>query len=307
MTTRRGFTLIELLVVIAIITVLSGLLMPMVAMARKRAASSNTLALLRKVETGLELFKGELDTYPWQAHDPALTFPEVDNRLAWVLAHDLDATEHADLNADLATARAAYAPGGAHALDKGDVDPRIGRGGGEVREIYAQMVNRMAIERATLAVLAGNLAVGGIHKDRSVPVVPNPASRGYAFDFLSVDLNPGDVRGETIVDLWGRPLVYNCPVVQGVRGFYPPGTINKGWGSVSENEPPIDPGFYGMETEGRTATRSKGTDQRTHAARGFEHRFELWSAGEDGLIEPYRADPENRDNLAPTDYQSGLL
>jgi prepilin-type N-terminal cleavage/methylation domain-containing protein len=116
MTRSRGFTMIELLVVISIMSILSGLLMPMVVLARKRAAESNTLALLRKVETGLELFKGELDTYPFQAHSVFAAFPEADNHLAWVLAHDLDQDEHQALNLDLSAARAAYTPGGAHAV-----------------------------------------------------------------------------------------------------------------------------------------------------------------------------------------------
>lgn len=312
---RSGFTLIELLAVAAIIVLLSGLLLPLVGQARRQAAKTNTMSLMRKVETGLELFKGEVEAYPYQAHDPNENFPEAANRLAWVLGHKLNETERADLNADLVAVRLAYAPGGAHRIEHaykdnhpvwpiaGDVDPKAGGGGISFDYvIHSVLASRAACERANLAILAGNVTVKGVRPKLGVQLLPLPRSQGMAFDFLSYDLNPSDVVGDALVDFWGRPLVYNCPVVQGVLPFY----ANESHLGGHQSEAPVDPHYYGMATTGRDVTTSRASDQRTTAAAPYIHRYELWSIGPDGMIDPQRDASVNRDNVSPTDYWQGL-
>lgn len=298
-----GFSLIELLVVISILSILSGMLMPVVVLARKRAASTNTLALMRKVETGLELFKGELGTYPYQVHDPSAIFPEAGNRLAWVLAHDLTQDERNALDADLAVVREAYRQGGDHYIVETELDPRVREG---LRSndfmIHSTLASRGARERGILAIVAGNVAVNGVGADSTIQLVPSPASRGMAYDYLSLDLNPSDIRGDALVDAWGQPLIYNCPVIQGLLPVFP----NTSHMNGNQNETPIDPRYYGFHTIGREVTTSLASDQRTTAAAAYVDTFELWSIGPDGLVAPERGHPTNRDNLSPTRYWKDL-
>ena len=255
---HRAFTLIELLVVIAIIVVLSGMLLPVVTLAQRRAHQTNTEVVLRQTEGALELFRGELDTYPYQAHDPLATFPEAPNRLAWVLGHDLTDDERSALDQDLAAARAAYAPGGAHAVQASDIDPEWCTNGNaydrkRYREIGAGVVGRMATERASLAVIAGNAGVGGIRGRSGQPVLGGATSAGFARDYLLDELDRSRVAGDALLDTYGRPLVYICPVVQGMRPVHVPECMNNDrWRSSPQL--PIDPGYYGLDTTGRAVT-----------------------------------------------------
>ena len=299
MKNRGGFSLIELLVVITILVLLAGMLMPVVSMARTRAAKTNTMALMYKVETGLELFKGEVDVYPYQKHSTETPFPESENRLAWILAHQLEPDERTALNEDLSAVRSAYGPDGLHRVAAEHIDPAISN---NFKEAHTMMVSRSATERAGLAVIAGNAGVMGILPNQDSPIIGAPVSSGYAFDFLSSDLRKGDVDGDAIVDFYGRPLIYNCPVEQGVMGFELNTThINNGWGSGA-----VNPEYYGLHTKGRTATDSMVSDQRSTAAPAYVDSFELWSAGPDGLIEGRRDRSVNKDNISVTDYWKSL-
>ncbi|HUU85227.1 MAG TPA: prepilin-type N-terminal cleavage/methylation domain-containing protein [Phycisphaerae bacterium] len=56
---RTGFTLVELLTVIAIISLLIGILLPSLSSARDQAKNVKTQAIIRTLETGLEMFKNE--------------------------------------------------------------------------------------------------------------------------------------------------------------------------------------------------------------------------------------------------------
>ena len=297
----RGFTLIELLMVILILVTLCSIMLPTISIARKHSAKTNTMSLMRKVETGLELFKGEMDTYPWQPHADDQPFPEADNRLHWLLAHDLTQVERDDLDADLTVVEEAYMRGGAHFVADADVDPRVDDNDW-ARQQHAMLASRAAAERAALAIIAGNTSVTGIGADRDTRVVPNPFSRGYAFDFLSLDLSADDVRGDALIDMWGQPLVYNCPVVQGVKPFWG-NTSHKSGGQVKTA---MDPAFYGMESSGRALATDMASDQRTTAAAPHRFTFELWSSGPDQSLGAERNHPANRDNVSPTDYWSDL-
>lgn len=308
---RRAFTLIELLVVLSIIAVLSGMLMPIVSIARKQANASNTKALLRKVENALELFRGEMDTYPYQLHDVGDPFPAATNRLAWTLGHDLTGIERSDLNADLLAARLTYAIGGAHAFTGAQVDPvyyASQAGDPElpvIKDMAAGMVNRMATERATLAIIAGNTQIKGLRSKSGVNVLPTPASNGFAQNYLAFDLNAKNIRDDAIIDIYGQELVYICPVTKGMRSIHvAEPRIKDQWRSVPSS--PIDILYYGLGTSGRSPTTSMASDLRTTAAAAFINGFELWSPGPDRRIAPMRNDASNRDNISARDYQRGL-
>ncbi len=72
---RRAFTLIELLIVMAIISVLAGLLVPAVAMARKAARRTECASNLRQIAYGFESYlQDNHSVYP-AADDPVSTSP----------------------------------------------------------------------------------------------------------------------------------------------------------------------------------------------------------------------------------------
>jgi prepilin-type N-terminal cleavage/methylation domain-containing protein len=195
--TLRGFTLIEVLVAISVLAILAGLGMPMVGLAKRTAARKNTESLLAKVETGLRLFKVDMHVYPFQDHPAsAATFPAADNRLGWALAHDLTVAERADLDDDLAKARNAYGPGGAHALALTDIDPALGSNVAE-KSMHAGTINRLATERATLAILSGHTSVTGLRNRPSNPVITGAKSSGYASDYIGSDLAREQLQGES--------------------------------------------------------------------------------------------------------------
>ena len=304
---RVGFTLIELLVVMAILIILSGMIMPVVSLARQRSAITNTESLMRKVETGLELFHGEMDTYPYQKHETTESFPEADNRLVWFLATTMTKDDRDNLDADLSAIRDAYMEGNAHYVSEADVDPQVSNQANSAfhRYTHAAHVNRVATERASIAIVAGNSKVPGILAKRSAPILSDPKSKGLAIDFISVDLNKRDIRGETLVDFWGNPLIYNCPAITGIRPFYS-GQAHAGRRGDEQENTPVNPLYYGMGPVGRTATDTLAGDQRTTAAEKYVYRYELWSAGPDGQVDAERTAGVNRDNRSPTDYWRGL-
>lgn len=62
---RRAFTLIELLVVIAIITVLTAILLPVLAAARRSAQRTACISNLRQIGSGINLYLADYDeVYP---------------------------------------------------------------------------------------------------------------------------------------------------------------------------------------------------------------------------------------------------
>src|SRR4051812_26975940 len=83
-----GFTVIELLMVITIISILTGMLMTIMGMARRQGRIANTKATLIKVDQAIRLFRTEMRVYPWQVD---LGVPPAEpaawtNNLAWRLA-----------------------------------------------------------------------------------------------------------------------------------------------------------------------------------------------------------------------------
>ena len=342
---NQGFTMIELLVVIGIIVILAGLLLPVMTIAGDRAAQNNALALVRKVETGLDQFKAEMGTYPFRQYDDSSdSFGTIDNDLAWRLGSNMTEAEHTALQGDLAKVRRVYSEViesrdmndntmndlwlamefvNPHAVQFNEVDPRIEETVREqsynsgpmlteeinmAKNLHMGVANRMAAERASLAILAGNVEVKGILDRENVRVVADASSRGIALDYLSNELRNEEIRGEAIIDPWGRPLLFNCPVTQGLRDSYPPSSIIMQGGNrtAADQAPPASAEYYGLETIGRTAATDLSYDQRVSAAPTYRERYEVWSAGPDGLIHPQRDHVWNRDNIAATDYDAEL-
>lgn len=69
---RGGFTLVELLVVIAIIGLLATLAVVSLQSARERARDTERISTIRNVQSGLELYYADNQTYPKLASDVQL-------------------------------------------------------------------------------------------------------------------------------------------------------------------------------------------------------------------------------------------
>lgn len=61
---KAAFTLVELLAVVGIISLLIGILVPAVATARYQAKAASTRSKLSSINTGCEMFHGEMGKYP---------------------------------------------------------------------------------------------------------------------------------------------------------------------------------------------------------------------------------------------------
>lgn len=89
---RCGFTLIELLAIIGIVTLLSGLLVPVLHEARRRALRTECLSNLKKIGLGIELYAGDhAGTLPGAARAGACASYDVtsENELAWFVADEM--------------------------------------------------------------------------------------------------------------------------------------------------------------------------------------------------------------------------
>lgn len=143
--------------------------------------------------------------------------------------------------------------------------------------------------------------------DSRGPVLTTATARtkGWRGDYLASALRTtGDGRldvdasGTTILDAWGRPLIYVCTVRPGVRGFMHGLTTNIFSGAREDR--------YNMGPQGREITELLDSDIRTTAGEAYIYEFELWSAGPDGQFSASRDNPVNHDNVALLPYTKGL-
>jgi type II secretory pathway pseudopilin PulG len=350
---REGFTLIELLVVISIIMVLVGMVSSLIATSRNSAQRNATKAIMGKVDVALRQFKNECGAYPWQpsANNPDDTSGVAwSNRLAWNLGTDLPRADLLKLLADQDAAAAQYnydcTPVGPLTAGKTTVENVAALSGVAYRMAWIQpsihgaisaslqlnvaiFLNRMAQERARLAITAGNTGLVGpvirtldwtVAVDRrSVPVLTTSSSNGWAADYLGGEVEAKYRRDGQILDVWKRPLVYICQALPGVRMT----TFQVLGGGTG----PFNSAYYGLGAVGRAALARRddggitvptdstyfpdagnllGSDARYYCAPGYASEFELHSAGRDGRFGWFRNAVENRDNILGGDYQRGL-
>jgi type II secretory pathway pseudopilin PulG len=314
---RNAFTLIELLTVVAIIIVLMAMLMPMIGVARRSAAITSTRALIKRVTTALEAFRSDVGTYPYQDHAPNDPFPQP-NRLAFHLAHDLTPSELADLRGDAATASGRFDPSstyGTMVLQRTQIDPLNAGAEDATQSGIAATVNRMAATRARVAIYAGATAVTGFkawggYDHSAEPLVPSPASHGFARDYLADEVSPKEIRGDAIIDRWGQPLIYVCPVLPGLRPCAASDSMGRSvedgkyWMPIAASF--IDGATYGLGARGRGVATGMASDIRSTAARPYALKPELWSSGPDRRCAAERDDASNNDNVSIEPYTRGL-
>jgi prepilin-type N-terminal cleavage/methylation domain-containing protein len=214
-------------------------------------------------------------------------------------------------------------------------------------------LNRIAQERFSLAMYAGAVRITGpalrtvvgptgIAYAGSNPnaaaraaarVVSTPASAdrpGWSDNYLAGEVQPSQVSGEQILDMWGHPLVFVCQTLPGCK---PAQAQLYGSDRVQRY---VDPGSYGLTAVGRTSlaafdayrqaalaadtttdpdtgqeylpdpTQPLSSDIRRYAIPSMVMEYELWSAGQDGRFAWRRDDAANRDNLAPRDFLQGI-
>jgi len=297
-----GFTLIELTVVVAIILTLAGLLTPVVQIATRAAQRTNTQALLGKIDAGLRRFKQDVGTYPYQAHDPLTAeFATLDNALAFHLTRTMTVAERAALKADVCAASGAY-DAGTHRFTVTTASVIASTEHADARPPIVQALNRMGRERARTMVYAGHLNARGVDANTASLLLPSGGtSLGWGSDYLAGDIPARNIRDDAIVDAYGTPLLYVCPVTVRIQG---------GWVAPTLTAYPraflIRPEIWGFDGAGRDPVDSLATDIRTAAAPAFCDEFELWSLGSDRRGSPQRDSADNRDNISAGPYLKGL-
>lgn len=366
----EGFTLVEILVVMSIISILMGLLVPCIGIMRRMAAKSATQAVMKKVDTCLRLFKTDWEVYPGQLSYPDLSGGAIfTNRLYYHLGTDLAPAQRQAILDDAAAGGAKFAynaSAGGEGTQPSPLtytyvhitnEPRSNWNDG-YRRGYAALANRMARQQARLAAISGNLWLRGpvitsnrtnVLVDKSAtPVFPAPRASdtgpgpGWAHDYLEGDIERRFVRGDAIVDSWGRPLVYICQAIPGISGAAT--MVWQGKSSIRENRR-YGLGPIGFDTAtgpgpGLATTRPhllyggrvplskedsgdglptpadatyfpdvdnlRHSDVRYYAAPGNAKEFELWSCGPDRGFGYMRDASVNADNLAAAPYDKGL-
>ncbi len=253
---RLGFTLIELLVTISILALLAAMAMPLISIANRQAKRANTVSILAKVEAGLRQFRRDIDVLPYQSAYPDAVAPSepFPNNLLRRLGGDLSNSDHQALRGLAATAASKFGyPENLH--DGGATEtaalpspvafrmawlpvndwniPWGSYGPGDLnKRRFCYVLNRMAARRATDAMHAGAFDLRGplvagadnvVTADRTgqrvVSTAEVGAGIGWCADYLLGELPPAAVRGEAILDAWGRPLVYVGQVVPKAKPF----------------------------------------------------------------------------------------
>jgi prepilin-type N-terminal cleavage/methylation domain-containing protein len=379
MSTNRGFTLIELLIVVAIISILASMAMPIISIAQRAAKKTATRSVMHKLDTALNLFKADAHAYPYQrTYANILAGERPTNRLFYHLGTTLSASDVLKLHQDAAAAALQYAypcgsgigepieqaPVSQHVFVSTDVKPAPSTtgntpawvlrdmGGGvwawqpnlgiapSTRIATCALLNRMAAERARLAIWSGNVDVVGcrlldaMHPDGGIFMAGRDNSGdellavkrtgdkpGWGSDYLAGELESRYIDGDVILDAWRRPIIYVCQLIEGMRGAR---------GGVLQNNPLwIDARIYGLGKQGRGSLRPvdpisgevisadgvylpdptdlMNSDRRRWAAPGMEYSFELWSSGPDGGFEWMRPHQSNLDNVALEPYDHGII
>ncbi|MCS6970050.1 MAG: type II secretion system GspH family protein [Planctomycetes bacterium] len=335
-------TLIEVLIVITIIGMLAAMAMPMVGVARRQSAVTSTSSVLEKINNAMLFFKRDVGAFPYFDHrdkpfDDSAAGCESAERLVYCLAYSKskDALVESrvkrnklkewgeNAQGDVDKAYRAYRPGGDHYITGDRIaivslgsteweDPREDRqeSFNDNRPVYAALVNRLAWERAVVAVMSGQVQVKGIggsgfseYDKRGQTVVNSPGSWGFGDDYLTNDIDPqlalapAASGGFMLVDHWKKPLIYICPVTPGVSGGRPNSSLWRVDGPIVTT---VKSERFGLTPQGREETTDKNSDCRTHAHKTSVFMYELMSRGPDGLANPIRTESDNDDNLHAT-------
>ena len=219
----RAFSLIELLVALSVVALLTGMLMPVLAVAQRSANKSATEAVLRKVEAGLTMYKGEVGGFPYQQDTPSdagsVAISAWPNRLNHFLGGTPSSTDLAKILADgqaaanafrysvtlkgewtapiepsSFTSNATYRMARVITTGKVHIDGNGSERGGSdnVKAAVSLANNLMAQERSRMQALVGQLEIDG-------PVIHGPngligdwsAARALTAASASSAANPG--------------------------------------------------------------------------------------------------------------------
>lgn len=66
----------------------------------------------------------------------------------------------------------------------------------------------------------------------------------------------------------------------------------------ADNSVPVDTVHYGLGAEGRAVSGASDADMRSTAPARLRLGWELFSSGADGVMDPQRDHPANRDNIS---------
>jgi hypothetical protein len=226
----------------------------------------------------------------------------LDNRLAYHLTHTLTSSELTALNQDANTAATAY-DAGIHRFTTASTN--VSNQHDTIKAPLALVLNRMARERAGLMIQAGHTSVKGVAANTGFPLLPSGGTtKGWASDYLAGDIPKRNIQGDSIVDFYGHPLLYNAPVICGIHGPCVCPTHLTGYENTYYY---VKEDLFGLNASGRTSTTSMNSDQALTAAIPYTLEFEVWSAGADGRIDPLRNHQHNADNLSAGPYLKSLL
>ncbi len=107
--TPTGFTLIELLMVVVVLMILMGMLMPMLAMAKRSSQITVTRSVMGKAEAALGRYKADFHGYPFQlSYADEGSTAENTNALGHTIGTDISSADAARVKSDMATAVADF-------------------------------------------------------------------------------------------------------------------------------------------------------------------------------------------------------
>ena len=225
-----------------------------------------------------------------------------DNRLAYHLIHTLTSAERTALFNDAGTTAGKY-DAGVHRFIKTTPSVVAAQVDLSMTPSVAMALNRMGRERARIMIYAGCSEVKGVDANTATPLLTSASpSLGWGSDYLRNDIPVRNIKGDAIVDSYGTPLLYVCPVVCRLQDTW-----------VAPNIMPTYPRAtlvyaerFGFQGSGRVVTDILASDMRTTAARSFINTFELWSLGADKRADPMRNNVLNNDNISAAPYLKGL-